>query len=159
MINRDEHICIGYNYRMTEIAAAMGLVQIKKIDDFNNKRINNSLYILNSLKESDKSWFMLPKLNKHVKHTFFWCPLIVKNNIDTKLVIKKLLQKGIETRQRYQKPLNTQKVLEKVNPDYKRIVLSNAEFFSGNIIGLPNHPKLTKDNIEYIIQSVNNLFN
>jgi len=159
MINRDEHVYLGYNYRMTEIAAAMGLVQLKKIDDFNHKRINNSLCILNSLKESDQSWFIIPKLNQYIKHTFFWCPLIIKNNIDTTLVVKKLLQKGIETRQRYQKPLNTQKILEKVNPDYKHIMLSNAEFFAGKIIGLPNHPKLTDDNIEYIIESVKNLFN
>jgi len=157
MINRDDHVCLGYNYRMTEIAAALGLVQLKKIEEFNSKRIENTLHILNSLKESKKSWFLLPQLNKNVKHTFFWCPLIIKEDYNVKKIVEMLFEKGIEVRQRYVEPLYKQKVLYHYNNSYRRLQLPYSEYFSGKIIGLPNHPALTKSEIEYIIDTVNQL--
>ena len=43
MIDRDTHIRLGYNYRMSELNAAIGRVQLKKIKKINSKRIKNSL--------------------------------------------------------------------------------------------------------------------
>ena len=51
MINRDTHEFLGYNYRMGEINAAIGLAQLRKIDKITQKRVKNSLYLLNSLKK------------------------------------------------------------------------------------------------------------
>jgi perosamine synthetase len=44
------HTRIGYNYRMTEIPAAIGTMQFKKLDKFNEMRINNAVYFDNHLK-------------------------------------------------------------------------------------------------------------
>ena len=51
MVDRDTHKFLGYNYRMSELNASIGLVQLKKIEKINSKRISNSKYILNGLKK------------------------------------------------------------------------------------------------------------
>ena len=52
--DRDTHIQLGYNYRMSEINAAIGRIQLKKLNRINNQRIKNSLYIINKLKKFEK---------------------------------------------------------------------------------------------------------
>ena len=39
---RYTHVMLGYNFRMTDVAAAIGLAQLKKLDTFNGKRIENA---------------------------------------------------------------------------------------------------------------------
>ena len=48
---RYHHDAIGYNFRMTDISAAIGLAQLEKIDDFNDKRIANAAYLNEGLKD------------------------------------------------------------------------------------------------------------
>ncbi|MEW6614453.1 MAG: DegT/DnrJ/EryC1/StrS family aminotransferase [Thermodesulfobacteriota bacterium] len=176
MINRDDHLVLGYNYRMNEIAAAIGLVQLKKLDRLNEQRIKNSLFLLNELRKETKNWFGLPKLSDKVKHTFFWCPLVVKRGkgFITSDVVERLKKRGIEVRQRYHMPLYKQKVVQDYSPypgrcpfacqpesnipDYKRLYLPNVEELAGGIIGLPNHPALQKEDLKYIVESVLNLY-
>jgi len=176
LVNRDDHVYLGYNYRMNEIAAAMGLVQLNKLDSFNEQRIKNSLFLLNELGRINTNWFRIPKLSKDIKHTFFWCPLVVntENGFATRDVVEKLKEKGIEVRQRYQEPLYKQKVIQELSPypngcpftcqpesnipNYKSLNLPNVEVLAGNIIGLPNHPELNQEDLEYILEVVLGLY-
>jgi perosamine synthetase len=176
MTNRNDHVFLGYNYRMNEMAAAIGLVQLKKLDDFNKKRIKNSLFLLDALSHHPSKWFTIPKIEKHIKHTFFWCPLIinVENGFTAIEVAKKLRDKGIEVRQRYNEPLYKQKVLQDGNPypngcpftcqnnvktqDYKSLFLPNVETIAGNVIGVPNHPGLSQEDLEYIVEVCKSLY-
>ena len=48
---RYHHDAIGYNFRMTDISAAIGLAQLDKIDEFNDKRIENAAYLNEGLKD------------------------------------------------------------------------------------------------------------
>ncbi len=173
MKDRDNHIYLGYNYRMTEMAAAMGIVQLTKLEGFNKKRIKNSLYLINELNKIKIPWLKTPQLEQHIKHTFFWCPVFIdekKLGMNTKQLIKILLNKGIETRHRYWEPLYKQKVLrnrrkyqKRIPPkknqntketNYKNIYLKNAERVAGKFIGLPNHVGLKKEDLDYIIDVV-----
>ncbi|MGE4294008.1 MAG: DegT/DnrJ/EryC1/StrS family aminotransferase [Desulfovibrio sp.] len=167
LINRDDHEYLGYNYRMTELEAAIGLVQLKKLETYNEQRIKNCNYILDRLAEHTGGWFSLPVFSPDVRHTFFWCPLIinVEQGIDPVEVVAKLREKGVEVRQRYKEPLSRQKVLERVGedprnspPDYKALSLPVAEKNAGRIIGLPNHPRLTKEEMDYVVETVVNLY-
>ncbi len=176
LINRDDHECLGYNYRMNEMAAAMGLVQLNKLDHFNEQRIKNSLFLLKELGRKNSKWFRIPELSKDIKHTFFWCPLVVntENGFSAKDVVEKLKEKGIEVRQRYHEPLYKQKVIQELSPypngcpftcqpesnipDYKSLKLPNVEALAGNIIGLPNHPELNQEDLEYIMEAVLGLY-
>ncbi|MBW3001684.1 DegT/DnrJ/EryC1/StrS family aminotransferase [Candidatus Woesearchaeota archaeon] len=154
MTNRNDHEYIGYNYRMSEINAAIGLTQLKKLPEMNKKRIENSKYLLNNIKDID--WLVLEKEPQNVTHSYFWCPLQIdesKLGMTTLQLRQLLFEKGVETRHRYIEPLYKQNALKNnQNIDYKQISLKNAEAFSGKLLGLPNHPKLTKEELDYIIK-------
>ena len=168
MIGRDEHVMLGYNYRMCEINAAIGLVQLKKLEKLNQRRIENSAYLLNEIKNRGIEWLKVPEIKDYVRHTFFWCPVIVleeRVGMSTQDVVKKLKERGIETRYRYRQPLYKQKVLQNLSPypkgcpfaclrrkiNYSEVYLPNAERLAGRIIGLPNHPGLNKDDLDYVL--------
>lgn len=173
LINRNDHIVLGYNYRMNEIAAAIGIVQLKKLDMMNKIRTHNSLYLLRKLK--NVKWLKMPKIKSYVKHVFFWCPVQVnedKLGMSTLELMKFLKDEGIGVRHRYIEPLYKQQMLKtyyaypdscpfsclysrKVN--YSKIHLPNVEKIAGRMIGLPNHPKLTRNDLFRIINVIRSI--
>ena len=161
LISRDEHSMLGYNYRMNEISALIGIEQLKKINLISKKRINNSKYLIKKLSKMKQNWFILQKIPKYSTHTFFWIALRVldkKNSL--KNIISKLEKYGIEVRSRYQYPLYKHKVFlnhkNKVQ-NYKKLFLPNAEKLSGNIFGLPNHHKLSRIDLDFIINVISRI--
>ena len=165
MVDRDTHVLLGYNYRMSEINASIGMVQLKKLDKINKKRIYNSKYILSGLKKNinHKTWFEVQEPKKEIFHTYFWCPLrIISKKITIDEVKKRLKSHGIEIRSRYKYPLYKQKIFQNLKQqkpqNYRKLYLENSEKLSGKIFGLPNHYKLTKKELDYIIKKVSNLF-
>ncbi len=163
MVDRDTHFRLGYNFRMSELNAAIGNVQLKKLNKMNSTRIKNSLYLLKKLKkkENQRSWFKIQEPLSHIYHTYFWCPIrIISKKITIDEVKKKLSQKGIEIRSRYKYPLYRQKVFRNNNISNSNfdLKLKNAEILSGKIFGLPNHYKLKKKELDYIIKTLGGLF-
>lgn len=152
MEGRDDHVRLGFNNRMTEIEAAIGLVQLKKLDELNYKRIENSEYLIENLKQM--SWAKIPVHKTDVKHTYFWCPLMVeeKSGKTIEELKKHLKDNGIGFRHRYSEPLYKQPVLKKLGFDYTHLHLKNVESIAGQVIGLPNHPGLGKDKLDRIIE-------
>ncbi|MDY6986981.1 MAG: DegT/DnrJ/EryC1/StrS aminotransferase family protein [Thermodesulfobacteriota bacterium] len=150
MTDRDTHERLGFNNRMTEMEAAMGLVQLEKLDELNERRISNSLYLIERIKQLPWARVPLPKYN--TKHTFFWCPLIVEPLSDKTVETLKahLHENGIGFRHRYSEPLYRQPALKGVGLDYSKIFLPNVEALAGRIIGLPNHPGLTQQDLDRI---------
>jgi perosamine synthetase len=168
MSDRDTHEILGYNYRMTEFAAAMGLAQLKKLDNFNELRRKNSFYLYENIQDID--WIIIPEVPSYVHHVFFWCPIQIdetKLGMKTQELRKLLMSKGVETRYRYNQPLNSQKLLIDKNAypmncpfscpyydkpiDYSRFKLPNANKIAGKMLGLPNHPLLKKTELEQIV--------
>ncbi len=165
MKDRDTHFQLGYNFRMSELNAAIGRVQLKKLNQINQKRVKNSLYLLENLKNQKNKikWFQIQEPIKEIYHTYFWCPIrIISKKISIDEVKNKLKKRGIEIRSRYKFPLYRQKVFQnfyfKKNQNYRKLRLLNAEKLSGKIFGLPNHYKLKKKDLDYIIKTMGNLF-
>jgi dTDP-4-amino-4,6-dideoxygalactose transaminase len=154
MMGRDIHVVLGYNNRMTEIEAAMGLVQLKKLDALNQKRISNSEILLDYA--AKLPWASIPQLKEQVKHTYFWCPIMVKEKSGKSIHgLKEHLRKWrIGFRDRYKEPLYRQPVFKRIGLDYSNVMFPNAEKVAGSIIGLPNHPGLTKAEIERIMEAL-----
>lgn len=153
MIGRDDHVRLGFNNRMTEMAAAMGIVQLKKLDSLNEKRIANSEYLIQKIR--DFPWTHIPVPGCNVKHTYFWCPLMVdeKNSGKSTEALKQHLKNNrVGFRERYQEPLYRQEVLKQQGLNYSNVCLRNAEYVTGNIIGLPNHSELLKTDLDRIIE-------
>lgn len=163
MSDRDTHEFLGYNYRMTEMAAAIGKIQIQRLDGLNDARIRNSERLIEKIRDID--WLETPKVPAHVGHTYFWCHILVDEEclgFDTQTLVVKLAAKGIETRNRYTEPLYKQPVLNAnlpkmlalsggANlPDYGSMYLPCVERVAGRVIGLPNRPDMTEEEIDKV---------
>lgn len=170
MIDRNNHEIIGYNYRMNEVSAQMGLVQLKYFKKLNKKRIEISKNIISKIKNI--KWLSTPLLFSNIDHTFFWLPIYVNETMigmSTQNLVKYLKTKGIETRNRYIEPLNKQLCLNKNAPKILKMqfrkfknIYSNQRFLNcskiaGKIIGLPNRPDMSKDEINYLVKILKNV--
>jgi dTDP-4-amino-4,6-dideoxygalactose transaminase len=168
MAGRDQHVTLGYNYRMSELNGAIGTEQVDRLEGFNSRRRDISERLLQEL--DDLHWLKPATVRDYVGHGYFWAPFEVqteKIGMTGKDVWKELKNRGVETRHRYNDPLYDQPVFENhrgfnsefpwsVNPndhDYD-LSLPNVEQTVGNMIGLPNHPNLTEEDVDYVIQTV-----
>ncbi len=153
MVGRDEHVMLGFNNRMTEMEAAMGQVQLGKLDDLNARRIANSEHLLRLLQ--GLPWARVLGARPGVKHTYFWCPVMVDEKRSGRRIEElkaHLTHLGIEFRHRYTAPLYRQEVLRRLALDCSRVYLPNAERVAGKVLGLPNHPWLKQEELDRIAE-------
>lgn len=171
MSGRDKHVALGYNYRMSELQGAIGLVQVDNLDDLNARRTEISENLFEEL--GDLVWLSPATVRDYVDHAYFWAPFEVdpeRIGLTGKEVWSALKERGVETRHRYTQPLYEQPVfrehrgfngawpwsLQATTHDYE-LELVNVEEVAGNTIGLPNHPRLTDDDLDYVIETVREL--
>lgn len=167
MTGRHDHGILGYNIRMTELNAAIGIEQLKRLDGLNDRRAKNTYEIMERIK--DVPWLTIPKIPDHIKHTFFWLHILIdeeKLGMDTPALIELLKKKGVETRNRYVEPLYKQPILTtKIPPilkllagdnfpDYGSLHLPNVEKIAGSIIGLPNRPDMSPEEVDYVVNII-----
>jgi len=146
-IQRYEYETLGYNYRMTDIAAAIGLEQLKKIDSLTKKRIENAEYLTQNLQGIN--WIKLPKV-KYGKHVFHQYTIKVPEKIRDALFLY-LKENGVETGIYYPKPLHLfPHFLSNAKP-----ALPVTEGISKLVMSLPVHPLLNKGDLDKIIKLIN----
>ena len=133
------HEVLGYNYRMMDLNAVIGIEQLKKLDEFNNKRRENAEYYNKNLGNVIK-----PVVDRNKKHVFHQYTIRVKDRDE---VIKKLEEKGIGYGVYYDKPIYKQKIY---SDEYEE--LENTERISKEVISLPVHPKLSKEDLDKVIE-------
>ena len=138
----------GYNFRMSDILACIGSVQIDKIEFMNKKRIEHSNYLIENLKYIEG--LELPFTPNNRTHVFQMFTIKVNENKRDSL-IHKLREKGIGASVHFDPPVHKQPYyLEK----YPNITLPVTEDISKRIITLPMYPSLSKEELNYIIQTV-----
>ncbi len=140
-----ENVQMGYNFRMTEMQAAIGNVQIKRVDELNQKRIENAGLFSSLIKNHDIS---VPKVMNGRKHVFHLYTIKTQNREE---IIEKLQKNNIGYGIYYPKPIHKQELYQKLG--YKDS-LPVSEKLSGEVLSLPVHPKVTKENIEKIISCI-----
>ena len=143
---RYNHEILGYNYRMTDIAAAIGIEQLKKLDAFNKKRIENARKLTAGLK--DTGGLVTPCQLKEVKHVYHQYTVRVD---DREGLIRRLEERGIGYGIHYPKPVHRQAVYQ--NLGYSDS-LPEAEKACEDVLSLPVHPGVGEEDIEYIISTV-----
>tara|TARA_B100001989_G_C24411799_1_gene399440 strand:- start:333 stop:833 length:501 start_codon:yes stop_codon:yes gene_type:complete len=143
------HDIIGYNYRMTNICAAIGLGQLKIAKDILKKKkivFNNYKYYLKNVNI---------KMNKEFPHTksSFWLINIFVKNKKTRDGLAKYLKKNkIETRNTFN-PVHKMPMYKNIS---KRKIFSNANTLSDTGLSLPSGPSLKKGEIKNICNLVIN---
>ena len=140
------HTHLGYNYRMNEIQAAIGLVQLKKLDSNNKKRMENARILLEGLRNIKE--IVLPAVLENNIHVFHQFVIRVKNRD----VFRNIMEKsGVETAVHYPHPIYKNTLYQKLG---YRDNLIETEKASMEVVSLPVHPNLTNKDLETIIDAV-----
>lgn len=144
------HDILGYNYRMTDMEAAIGIEQLKKLNKFNNSRIQNAKYLNQNLGKI--KGIMVPEADKNAKHVYHQYTIRVTGEFPIKRdeVLKKLGEASIGTAVFYPLPINEQKVYKDLGYKANTPV---AEEVSEQVLSLPVHPGLKKSDLAYIVKT------
>ncbi|MCK4809304.1 MAG: DegT/DnrJ/EryC1/StrS family aminotransferase, partial [Candidatus Aenigmarchaeota archaeon] len=151
---RDNQTMLGYNYRMTDIQAAIGVEQLKKLEEFIEKRIANAKMLNEGLK--GVKGIITPKIQSETRHVFNQYTIRMTENfkISREELINKLKTAGIGAFVYYPKPIYKQKYYLELG--YKDN-LKNAENAAKEVVSIPVHPNVTKEDVELITDTISEL--
>ena len=142
---------LGLNFRMTDIAAALGRKQLAKLAERNERRRANARY----LSERLKGVVMPVELagRRHVYHQYtVRVPSLDSTASRRDALAAALLQAGVQTAVYYPLPLHQQPLYQ--NLGY-RDALPTAERLSREVLSLPVHPALSQEELDTIVRAVN----
>lgn len=143
------HDIVGYNYRMTNICAAIGLAQIEKADEILNKK-NEIFSLYKELLVDCPIKFQLS--DEKVKNSYWMVSILLRDH-ETRECIRQYLEKnGVETRPLFY-PVHT---MPMYSVKYSKI--SNSEDIGLRGINLPSYPALLKSDIEEISYLIKSFF-
>lgn len=144
------HDEIGYNYRMTNLQAALGVAQMEELPEFiRRKQHNFELY-----KELFKDFALaelIPFRDGTSSNKWFYSLNIDRNRITASMreIITALHDKGVETRAIWGL-INEQKPYEG-EPTYK---LEKAPYYANRILNIPSGTQITEEEIRYVAETV-----
>lgn len=146
------HIDLGFNYRMTNIQAAIGLAQLERIDELVQRRRNNA-YLYNSLLK-DIGGIKLPPEKEWAKNVYWMYSILIKDEFGMSRdeLMSKLGQKGIETRSFFI-PMHRQPVFRNMGI-FDKESYAIAEELSSKGLYLPSGSGLTEVEIRYITETL-----
>ena len=147
-----DYIELGYNFRMSSLAAALGLAQLKKIDKIIKMRRKNAQYLTKLLKQGVKGI----KILNHDKSVFNVYQLYtIRVNQRRDELRDYLARKGIMAKV-YFEPVH-------LTHFYKqglgfKCSLPITEAVSKEVLSLPMYPSLKKNEIDYIVKEIRNFY-
>lgn len=154
------HHMLGYNFRMTDIAAAIGREQLKKLDGFNAARRRNAEYLLGHINNPKVTLPVTLADRDHVYHQF---TIKIANPdpekfdiLDRDRAVEKLTEMGIGTGIHYPLCINEQEYYT-LGLGYRPTYTQEAVKVARTVVSIPVHPSLTEDDLKAIAEAVNSL--
>jgi perosamine synthetase len=147
MERRYHYEMLGYNYRMTDIQAAIGLVQAERIEQFNEQRRANAAYYAENLSgvlkpvEREGNW--------HVWHQY-----TIRVSGDRDRAITHLAEQGIGTAVFYPIPAHKHAYMRAIVGE---VSLPVTEQVAQEVISIPVHPQLSQADLAQVVTGVNRL--
>lgn len=143
------HQILGYNYKMSDIHAAIGLVQLRKLDGYIEKRRRN---IQNLKQQLNHPNIKLPEEQDYAFNVYYVCHILTQKRKDK--IIEHLERKGIETR-----PLLS---FIPEQPPYRKLQLNPNDLHTakkGHQKGfyVSNSPSLTQNQLNYLATTLNQI--
>ncbi|MCW8802544.1 MAG: DegT/DnrJ/EryC1/StrS family aminotransferase [Candidatus Bathyarchaeota archaeon] len=151
-VKKYTHEILGYNYRMTNLNASIGVVQLKKLEKFNEKRIENAKLLSEGIDEI--TGLTAPYVDSDVKHVFHQYVLRVENefSMNRDELSSYLPDRGVGVAVHYPIPIYKQPLYQKLG--YNNVKCPNTEDACNRVLSLPVHPQVSKDDIDYIISTL-----
>jgi dTDP-4-amino-4,6-dideoxygalactose transaminase len=143
------HETLGYNFRMTNIHAAIGLAQLPKLEAFNEKRIANATYLSEHL---PKDKVHVPQMRPGTRHVFHQYTVRLNPALDRDKVREELTAKGVGSDIYYPVPVHRQQLY--LDLGYGDQSFPESERAAQQVLSLPVHPGLSQEDLETIVAAV-----
>ena len=155
-----ETIELGFNYRISEIHAAIGIEQLKKLPLFLKKRKKNFDHLSKMLFNLKNARVILQPYDKTKISCYYCLSILLNDKIASKrsLIMENLKQLGIGTSIYYPQPVPRMKYY-RAKYGYSQSKFINAAIFSDNSIALPVGPHLEISDMEIIGKNLIQIFN
>lgn len=145
-----EHEQLGYNYRLDEMSAALGVSQIKRIETFLHKRAQVAAMYTERLKDLD--WVRPPLIKPHVRMSWFVYVVTLARELDRDPVIRHMQSLGIPARG-YFAPVHLQPYVRK-RFGFRGGELAVTEEVARRTVGLPFHNNLTESEADRVTEAL-----
>lgn len=143
------HDVIGYNYRMTNICAAIGLAQLEQADDFIAKKRQIAEWYKDGLKDLP---LVVHQESAGCLHTYWMVNIVLDDDRQRDSLREHLANAGIETRPMFY-PVHT---MPMYSQKFQRHPV--AEDLGWRGINIPSWPGLTKDDVEFILNKIRSYY-
>ena len=142
-----DHILVGYNYRMTELAAAIGLVQLTKLDGYVRKRRENAARLTKGI--SGIEGLSPPVEGNWMLHAYYQYVVRVEDGfpLTRDEIVKRLTSEGIGARPSYPTVLYKQKAFRKRPKNRSKV----AEDVIPRLFEVPVHPLVGPEDVDRIV--------
>lgn len=141
------HEMLGFNLRMTDICAAIGLVQLQKLEGYTAKRQQNAEKLTKGLQGAEN--IVCPTVKEGCSHVFHQYTIRTEKRDDLAAYLN---SKGIGTGIHYPIPIHRQ-------PYYQELGYTDSmpisEKASREVLSLPVHPQLAEGDLDLIINTIN----
>jgi len=149
MRTRYHHEILGFNARMTDLHAAIALVQMQRLDELNERRGHNARWFTNHIDR-----VRTPVQREGRGHAWHQYTIRVDDGLDRDDAVARLAAAGVGTGVFYPVPLHRQPPVCAVVGD---ISMPVAERLSATVMSIPVHPEVTAAERDIIVAAVNAL--
>jgi len=149
---RSAHLA-GYNFRLSSILAAIGVVQMSKIDKMNAARQSHASYLNRAL---DTHHVTIPTVPENKSHVYQMYTIRVATEIRDALV-HNLNNNGIGASVHFDPPVHLQHYYRDYHPVAPTALLETERLYK-SIVTLPMYPDLTQEQLDKIANAVNSFF-
>lgn len=151
---RFNHDDIGWNYRMTNLQAAIGCGQLKNISWIIKRKRQIGKRYISILKKCNKIYIQ-PYKQSHSKNIFWVFGILLKRNVNISRdqVTKKLLKHNIQTRNFFY-PMHKQKIFKKMRLFSKKQKFPNSDYLSKKGFYLPSGIGITNVEIDFVAKTL-----
>lgn len=155
MVAPYEYVELGYNYRMTDLQAAIAIEQLKRVDGFNDRRRLNAVKLTDGLREVKQ--IALPQVSADVEHVYHQYTIVLDSTVDRTKFSEELRSQGVGVGVYYPKPLHAYPHIQKLG--YKMGDFPVAEATAGRVVSLPVHPGVSDKDVEVIVSAIKGILN
>lgn len=142
------HDELGTNYKPTDLAAAIGLAQLARLDERTATRRHNAAYLTAHL-AGDYLTPSVPEGRDHVWHQY-----VMRFPGERRQVIDGLTERGIGTLIYYPVPIHKQAYLQSFVPGAADLALPVTDRLSDEVLAIPVHPRLTEEDLATIVAAI-----
>ena len=147
----------GYNLKATDLQAAVGVAQLKKLPSFVERRRHNFARLREALADMEE-FFILPKATEHAHPSWFGFLLTCRAGVDRANVVRDMEEHGIQTRMLFAGNLTKHPCFDEMRGSGEgyRIVgaLTETDRIMNDTFWLGVYPGLTDEKIDYMAQTV-----